>query len=243
MPAPADPVGFSGDLVELATRARSGEEWRNAPFREAAAALQSVQPGDIASDAGRMAFWINVYNALVIDAVRSLEVQTSIREHNGFFHRAAYDIGGLVYTLDQVENGLLLGNRPLHRRLPPPFEDGDPRLQAAPGRVDSRVHFALNCATRSCPLIKPYDADSLAGELDAAARHFINHGGVQRDESGEGVVLSAIFWFYAVDFGGPEGVTGWILPYLHRQALREALQRGPVRFEDYDWTLPGGAAT
>ena len=79
--------------------------------------------------------------------------------------------GGRVYTLDDVEHGLLRGNRPHPYRLFPQFaRRDDPR--AADGvpaaEVDCRVHFALNCGAKSCPPVDVYTERGLDAELEAA---------------------------------------------------------------------------
>jgi hypothetical protein len=104
--------------------------------------------------------------------------------------------------------------------------------------LDPRIHFALNCGTRSCPSIAFYEADRLDEQLDAAAASFINTEGVRTEEGA--VLLSPIFDFYAEDFGGAEGAHAWVLRYLEGPALRAIVESGPVRTGDYDWSLNQG---
>jgi len=206
-----------------------------AAYRALTGALRGFDPAALAGGRQRTAFWVNVYNALVIDAVISYGVNETIRESPGFFHRAAYRVGFHRFSLDEIENGLLRANRPLFPRLPPPFAPGDPRAALGPGALDPRVHFALNCGTRSCPPVAFYEAARLDEELDAAASSFINAEGV-RVEDGE-AVLSPLFDVYADDFGGAEGARAWALRYLADPALRARLQAGAARNAAYDWTL------
>lgn len=230
----SSPLPLSQRLVEEALKVSFRDS--DTAFRDATMELRAVEPTGLRSDDERYAFWINVYNALVIDGVRALGVERSIREHQGFFRAVAYQVGDYRYTLDEIENGLLLGNRPLHPRMAPPFEASDPRLDGGPSLPDPRVHFALNCATRSCPRIRPYGAGSLHDELEAATRSFIDGGGVRLE--GDRAVLSGLFEFYADDFGGKDALPGWLEPYINDERLRRALRDGAFEFESYDWELP-----
>jgi len=214
------------------THLRASEEFRR--FSDAVAGLHHITPpGPV--DAAR-AWWINLYNTLVIHAVIEFGIRRSVWEDRGFFRRAAYLVGGLRMSADDIEHGVLRGNR-RHPLLPvPQFGPGDPRLRwSLP--LDPRIHFTLVCAANSCPAVNLYRAEQLDQQLDAAASAFINGGGVAVQASV--VSLSAIFKWYRMDFGGRSGVLEFIARYLldedSRQVLRE---RGlHVRYLDYDWHL------
>lgn len=207
-------------------------------YRALTRELWEFDPASLIGRNERTAFWINLYNVLVIDAVISYQLYESVREMQGFFHRAAYQIGRYRFALDEIEHGVLRGNRPLHPRLPPPFPPNDPRTACALDILDPRIHFALNCGTRSCPPIAFYEAAQLGEQLDAAAASFISTEGV-RSEHGE-VVISPLFEFYAEDFGGRNGVVAWLLRYLTDPALRRRVACGRLRVAHYDWTLNRG---
>jgi hypothetical protein len=209
-----------------------------AAYRSLTRALRDFEPATLEGRRARTAFWINVYNALVIDAVISFGIGDSIREALGFFRRAAYQIGPYRFCLDDIEHGLLRRNRPQFPRLPPPFPEGDPRIALGPEVLDPRVHFALNCGTRSCPPVSFYEPEQIDQQLDAAAFSFINAEGVRIED--ETLILSPLFEFYAEDFGGPEGVRQWVLRYLAEPALRARLADGPLQSGTYDWSLNRG---
>ncbi len=207
-----------------------------AAYRALTRELRGFDPATLQGRPERTAFWINLYNALVLDAVISFGVTTSIRETPGFFHRAAYQVGGHRFALDEIEHGLLRRNRPAFPRLPPPFATDNPRVALGPGALDPRVHFALNCGTRSCPPVAFYEAEYLDAQLDAAASSFINAEGVRVEKDGS-VTLSPLFASYAEDFGGAEGARAWVLRYLSDRTLRSRVAAGPLRTGAYDWSL------
>ena len=112
--------------------------------------------------------------------------------------------------------------------------------------IDPRIHFALNCASRSCPPIAWYRGDRLSIELDQAAASFLESGGMQFNIDRGIVWLSQLFRWYAADFGGRILAVGSRQPLLDFVAryqlagpVREFLTTGQprVRFLSYDWSL------
>jgi hypothetical protein len=109
-------------------------------------------------------------------------------------------------------------------------------------RGDPRIHFAVNCASLSCPVLAPeaYKAEQLDAQLDAAVARLIadpKHFGLERD--GDPVLrLNKVLDWYKDDFGGTEGVVEFLIPYV-RADESAILASGLVRVEyfDYDWTL------
>jgi hypothetical protein len=217
-----------------------------AGYRQQARRLQSFNPAVLTTPAERLAFWLNLYNALIIDAVISFGVIGSVQEVSGFFWRAAYNVGGLRYSAHDIEHGILRANAP-HPAIPGAhFASGDPRHQHSLDRLDPRIHFALVCGARSCPPIAFYDAARLEEQLDHAARSFVNGHGVVITPRPRAIWLSKIFQWYAPDFGAaPFGLGAsqplrrFIARYLDGNMSRAALldTGWPVRYQRYDWRL------
>ncbi len=211
---------------------RASTEFRR--FSEAVAALRHATPPS-APDGAR-AWWINLYNGLIIHAVIEFGIRRSVWEDRGFFRRAAYLVGGFRMSADDIEHGVLRGNRH-HPLLPvPQFGPGDPRLRwSLP--LDPRIHFALVCAANSCPAINLYTAQGVDRQLEMATTAFINGGGVEVEATA--VMLSSIFKWYQTDFGDRMGVLEFIARYVHDEASREVLRKGriQVRYSGYDWKL------
>ncbi len=210
-------------------------------YRACTGALVDFEPARLNSREERLAFWINAYNALVIDAVIAFGLKGAVREDTGFFRRAAYVIGGLRYSADDIEHGILRGNRRhFHPAiLLPQFAPDDPRLRHTIRPLDPRIHCALVCASRSCPPIVAYDAGRIDEQLDMAARSFVNGGGVAVDAAGAAVRASPIFGWYRRDFGGMNGVRKFLLRFLDEGPARRALteRRCRLRYQQFDWSL------
>ena len=204
--------------------------------------LKHFQPQTLSSDAHKKAFWINLYNVIVIHGVIELDISDSVKEVRNFFSRIKYDIGGQLFTPDDIEHGILRANsRPPHamRRQ---FAKGDPRLDLAVRTLDPMIHFALVCASSSCPPIGVYTAENLDRELEISGRTFCNAGGIEVDKENLVVVLSRIFLWYAADFGTNTAARlQFVAPLLYEAEDREFLLREgyrcTVRYMDYDWRL------
>ena len=214
---------------------RASAEWTRAV--ETARDLRHAALADLAGRAARLAFWINVYNALVLHAIVALGIRKSVHEVPLFFRRVSYLVGGFRLSLDDIEHGVLRGNRP--RPFPPfrPFGPLDTRGALALDRVDPRIHFALNCGAQSCPPVGVYRARAVDQQLDLAARNFINQT-VTLDDAGR-VTCSRIFRWYRADFETAGGLVPFLLRYLDegpaRRALTESAPR--LRWTSYHWTL------
>lgn len=206
--------------------------------------LHRFDPASLATRAEQLAFWINLYNALVIDAVITREVQSSVTEKPlgalTFFRRTGGSVGGCCLSCDDIEHGILRGNRG-HPYIPGPhFAMDDPRRDWIISPPDPRIHFALNCASRSCPPIGIYDAAHLEAQLDLATRSFVDQT-TQLDARGEAVWVSPLFRWYAADFGGSAGVRRFLTAHLPDDARRRWLAHkgagAPLRYARYDWSL------
>ncbi len=208
--------------------------------------LQAYDPASLATRGERLAFWINLYNALVIDAVITYEVRASVASQwagLAFFRTAAYAVGGRRCSLEDIEHGILRANRGNPFLPGPQFAPSDPRLAWVVDPPDPRIHFALNCASRSCPPIGVYSAERIDDQLELATRSFVDADVAIDLERGE-IQLSRIFSWYGDDFGGPAGVVALLrrtLPADERRAWLTEARRGRLVYRDYDWRLNSAA--
>lgn len=209
---------------------RESDEYRD--FRALTKQLRTFDLRTLDSEAKKIAFWVNLYNALVMDAVLQGGVKGSVREQEAFFDRYAYQISGHIFTPNDIEHGILR-----RQRLHPT----DPRQRFVVRRLDPRIHFALNCASVGCPPVAAYDWENLEAQLDAATRLFVN-AETRFDAETQTLHLSKIFEWYRDDFGyEPDAVPKFLLKYLNDSAAREYLaahtESPNVVYDDYDWSL------
>lgn len=216
-----------------------------ADFHKMAAALQTFDPASLLNHEARLAFWINLYNTLILDAVISLNVERSVAERLagvGFFRNAAYIVAGRHVSADDIEHGILRLNRGHPYFLLPQFCSEDPRLGWVIEPFEPRIHFALNCASRSCPPIRAYLPEKIEGQLDLATRSFIAED-IELLPHRMELRISSIFKWFASDFGGRRGTLNFLLAHLSDEGKKDwlACQRERVKFsyKPYDWGLNG----
>lgn len=180
--------------------------------------LDAAARMDVASldKAGQKAFYINLYNAAMLQAVFDHWPIGSVKEIGpepfSIFKKAFIAQDGRRLSLDQVEKEILLKQY-----------------------FDPRIHFAVNCASESCPPLRgePFVGSKLDAQLDAQTRAFAASDRAVRVDSESGrVALSPIFQWYADDFGeaGP-------VAYLNRYREEALPADAAVDWMPYDWSL------
>ena len=168
--------------------------------------------------AEQIAFWVNAYNAWVLEGVIRRPGLKSVLDSTGSFFRERRPIAGTPRSLDDIE----------HRILRERFHE-------------PRVHFVLNCGAAACPALpeRALRGDRLDQELEQATARFLADTTRNRIDPRRGLELSAIFDWYGGDFITAAGsLQGFIERHWPRRGERWAPDL-PVRFLAYDWSLDG----
>lgn len=224
-----------GTACDYAALAASPERGRIAA---GLAELESFDPKRIHIPA-QTAFWLNVFNAAVLRDAPELALAGGVREVEAFFGRARLKVGGLGYSLDDIEHGLLRGNVPKFGSRRAPMRRDDPRLAHTPLAYDERMHFAMYSAARSSPALRVFDGGKLDAQLEAATEEYLRRH-VRVEDEGALVVLPRQFHWYAVDFGGAQSALVFALARLDDEVVDLVdRRRGRVklRYTQFDWTL------
>lgn len=183
--------------------------------------LQSINPRDHNRDV-QMAYWINLYNALTVQTILEeypVESITTISEDFvafGPWDDYAATIEGQELTLNDIEHRIL---RPLWN--------------------DSRIHYAINCASIGCPNLsdKAFTADNLESQLESAASAYVNHERGVRFEDGE-LIVSSIYHWYKEDFGNSdETLVEHLKQYANPELKAELTAYEGGIDHEYDWNL------
>ena len=190
-------------------------------FKEYLETLKAFDVNTLETREKQLAFWINAYNALVIQGILEGRSPSSFFGRVEFFKTSEYEVGGRKIDLYDLEHEII---RPL----------GEPR-----------IHFAINCASRSCPKLRAeaYESTRLDQQLDDQARMFINDPKRnQFDAERKTARLSMIFDWFKEDFEKHSGsVPRYIAGYLGDQAVATEFANGSYQIEhlQYDWDLNG----
>ena len=201
-------------------------------------AIAAVVPESLESlpEADRIAFWINAYNILTIEAVVDHYPVKSIKDIGSFFQsvwdKLKFQAAGNEVTLNDIENKIL------RKKFDEP-----------------RIHMAINCASMSCPKLRrePYTGDKLDAQLDDQAKGFLSDAKNYRiDMQSVTVYLSSIFKWFGEDFVSKYGseaprngigkeedaVLNFIDPYLDDVGQKILLLPNlKINYLDYDWDL------
>jgi hypothetical protein len=186
--------------------------------------LDRVDPNSLPGRRHKLAFWINAYNAFAIKGILDgYSPLTKIGQWR-YFVGKEHRVGGESINLYDLERKLLI----------PDFRE-------------PRIHFAIVCASQSCPRLRPraFTAERLNAQLEENARAFINDPTRNRfDREARTASLSKIFEWFEMDFRTHGGsLLGYLRRYLDDPELVADLATQPYRVEflDYDWHLNGVA--
>jgi hypothetical protein len=187
--------------------------------------LSAVKESDFSgwSRSEQMAFLINAYNAFTVEKIltRYPDIR-SIWDFGKIFGNPFKDEFFVLLekkrSLDAIEHQML---RPVYR--------------------DPRVHYAVNCASVGCPMLREeaYVAARLEKQLEEQTRRFLSDRSRNRLREGS-LELSRIFDWFKEDFEPRENYFARYASILSDDAAGQKLiAQGKARFAflDYDWTL------
>jgi len=205
--------------------------------------LKSIDLGSL-GETELTALCLNLYNALMIHCILETPgCSKKVSSNFEMFTTMAYQIGEELYTLGDIEHGLLRANRPPPGNgKKPKFGENDPRAKYCVKTVDPRIHFALVCGAKSCPPIKLYSAMNLEWGLDSAAANFVNSE-IDVDVETKTVKTNMILHWYTCDFGeNLRDMLKWCIPHADeplKSQLEDLLKLDDLKIEahEYDWGL------
>lgn len=174
-------------------------------FRLLISRLQEVDPKKMKHEE-KLAFWINVHNALVMHAFLAYGIPLNNVKRVFLLLKAAYNVGGHTVSADTIQS-YVLGcrmSRPgqwLRMFLSPrtKFKTGDHRQAYAIEHPEPLLHFALCSGSHSDPALRVFTPKRVLQELDAAKEEYIRASfGVRKDQK---VTLPKVVESYAKDLG------------------------------------------
>lgn len=166
------------------------------------------------TEAEKKAYLINAYNAYTIKLILTHYPVNSIK-----------DIGSLIRSPFKIEFANL-GNQRISL--------DDIEKKRLLNMDDPRIHFAINCASYSCPKLsnKAYVASRLEVQLEEATRDFINS--TRNKLTPQHLELSKIFKWYQTDF---ENSAGHLINFLNQYSKTPIKRSASIDFLDYSWAL------
>ena len=174
----------------------------------------------------QLAYWINGYNSytvkLILENFKNGKPPSSIRRIGGLFSnpwKISFAVmGGTTYTLDNIEHDII------RVRFDEP-----------------RIHFAVNCASKSCPILisEAYEGATLDEQLEQSTRDFLENP-EHNFLDGDTLYVSSIFKWYKEDFN--DDPLSFFLTHTGGSLLQQLSTRKDqirIKYADYDWSLNG----
>ena len=165
----------------------------------------------------KMAFYLNAYNLLAIKLVSEYQPKKSIRDIGTWFspvwQKPAAVIAGKTVSLDTIEHSIL-------RKMNEP-----------------RVHFALVCASMSCPDLRmeAYNSKDLEHQLEQQTKNFLANKEKGLHIKGGDVYISKIFDWFTEDFSKDNNAAG-VIRFIAKYNI-EVGRFSNYETLDYNWNL------
>lgn len=173
--------------------------------------FETIEVYDNWSKNQKLSHWINVYNVYSMKLIIDHFPINSIKDISGSFDYRYIPYKEQLISLNYIEKEILSTT------------------------LDERIHFAINCASLSCPNINrtPFYGDTIEVQLEAAAKSFINDSTknvINRKE----IKLSKIFDWFAADF--LKNNTS-IVSYINKYSDTKIKETATISYLEYNWSL------
>ena len=172
--------------------------------------LGKFTPKDDWNREDKLAYWINAYNAMTIDLILRHYPIKSIKDINNPWEQRFWKLGEKWYNLNDIEHRIL-------RKMNEP-----------------RIHFAIVCASISCPKLQneAYNALSLEEQLTNITKDFLNDP-TRNSLSEDNLKLSKIFQWFTKDFKQ----NGSLIDFLNQYSEVSISNKTKKSYLDYNWNL------
>nr|BBJ02386.1 DUF547 domain-containing protein [Marinobacter nauticus] len=196
--------------------------------------LETFDPATLVDRKESVAFWVNAYNFFMLNQILTErpngQLISSVWDYGGryspfsenVFQRRIFDVGGQLFSLDDIEKGILLGD-----------------VYKSRGWKDARVHFAVNCASVGCPPLRGsiYTAGNLERLLEENTRRALSTD--QHLRASDGILyVTELFKWYEQDYIEAEGsVKAFILRWATNDVAERVAETSNIRYISYDWAL------
>ncbi|KAF3338708.1 hypothetical protein FCM35_KLT17545 [Carex littledalei] len=199
--------------------------------------LRNIDPREM-EDGEKLAFWINIHNALVMHALLAYGLQDNKVKRTYLVLKAAYDVGGKSINAHTIRTSILgcesnCQSKLIFSLLSPAkrFAKGHKRHPYALSKPELLCHFALCTGASSDPMIRLYTAQDVYEELESAKCNFIRENVVISDKGK--IALPRVLHCYAKDASFElRHIMDMVCKCLHepmRKALESCLTKKPEK--------------
>ena len=172
--------------------------------------LGTHSPHDTWTKEEQLAYWINAYNALTVDLIIRHYPVKSIKYIKNPWEQRLWKLGDKWHNLDEIEHQIL-------RKMNEP-----------------RIHFAIVCASFSCPKLQneAFEASKIEEQLSKVAKEFMSD--TNRNEISENSLkLSKIFQWFSKDFKQ----NGSVVDFINIYTDIDITPKAKISYKNYNWDL------
>lgn len=183
------------------------------------------------TDAQKLAFWVNIYNAYI--QVILTKDPKLYEKRSDFFSKDQINIAKNEISFDKIEHGIIrrsqskIGLGYVKKGFPDTFER-ELRVE----NPDYRIHFALNCGAKDCPPVGIYNPETLNEQFAKSTTLFLKKSS-RYDATENEVRVTSLFSWFRGDFRGKDGTR----EILMEQGIIPTTNGVAIDYKDYDWTL------
>jgi hypothetical protein len=172
--------------------------------------LSANVPSKSWSKNATLAYWINTYNAYTVKLILDNYPIKSIKDIKDPWSKKFFSLGNKKYSLEEIEHEIL-------RKMDEP-----------------RIHFAINCASFSCPnlLNEAYTEEKLEQQLKVVSKNFIN----DKTKNTIGTIkieISKIFDWFEGDFK----TKGSVIDFINQYSIVKISRNAKINYKEYNWSL------
>ncbi|MGF1555985.1 DUF547 domain-containing protein [Paucihalobacter sp.] len=172
--------------------------------------LAQQLPDDMWTKNDVLAYWINAYNALTVDLILRHYPIKSIKDIKNPWDERLWKLGNKWYNLSEIEHQIL-------RKMEEP-----------------RIHFAIVCASFSCPKLQnhAFTSSNLEAQLTESTKAFLadpNRNIITEND----LKLSKIFQWFTKDFKQ----NGSVIDFINGYTDIEISPKAKTSYLDYNWDL------
>lgn len=203
------------DLLQKHVSSKGNVDYKG--FKKDAAPLQSYLnvlaknlPEKSWSKNAILAYWINAYNAYTVKLILDNYPVKSIKKIDNPWDKEFFTLGNKKYSLGEIEHKIL-------RKMNEP-----------------RIHFAINCASFSCPNLanEAYIETELEKQLETAAKSFVNDK-TKNTIAPDKIEISSIFDWFSGDFK----TKGTLIDFLNKYSSLKINKSAKIKYKEYNWNL------
>jgi len=195
--------------------------------------LENTDPNKIVNEKNHLAFWINTYNAYTLKFIVNEYPVESIND----LHWGGLYLGSLLGTTIWDDENIVISGTELSLNN---IEHDIIRKKFS----EERIHFALVCASISCPSPsnEAYEGYKLEKQLNEQAELFFNDATKNKfDKETRTASLSKILSWYSEDFGENEqAILNYAAQFINKETahdIKSNLSKWNIKYLPYNWDL------